>query len=135
MRAVIATALLLMTFAQIMADENHPIPKVRTELTGGEWFPYVLSKIAPLEWSSYRESPSDVKGTPYSVDQFPNFCFFLFRPSTESYFALVRAVSEYKGKVVWQVLPNCIAALPAKPTFYAPILTEEDAKRLEEATE
>ena len=100
------------------------------------WFPYVLSKIAPLEWWSYQESASDVKGKNYSVgvDQFPNFCFFLFRPSTESYFALVRAVSEYQGAVVWQVIGgNCIAALPAKPTFYAPILTEEDAKRLEEA--
>ena len=93
----------------------------------------MLSKIAPLEWSRYRESPSDVKGTHDSEDQFPNFCFVLFRPSTEAYFALVRAVSEYKGKVVWQVIGNCIVALPAKPTFYAPTLTEEDAKRLEEA--
>jgi hypothetical protein len=133
MRAVVATALLLMTFTQSAADENRPVPKDRTKLTGGEWFPYVLSKMAPLEWSSYRESPSDLKGTHYSVDQFPNFCFFLFRPSTESYFALVRAVSEYDGAVVWRVIGNCIAALPAKPTFYAPILTEEDGKRLEEA--
>jgi hypothetical protein len=133
MCAVVATALLLMTFTQSMTDENRPIPKDRTELTGGEWFPYVLSKIAPLEWSNYRESSSDVTGTHYSVDQFPNFCFFLFRPPTESYFALVRAVSEYQGAVVWQVIGNCIAALPAKPTFYAPILTEEDAKRLEQA--
>lgn len=133
MRAVVATALLLMAFAQSMTDENRPIPKDRTELTGGEWFPYVLSKIAPLEWSRYRESPSDVKGTHYSVDQFPNFCFFLFRPSTESYFALLRAVSEYQGAVVWQVIGKCIAALPAKPTFYAPILTEEDGKRLADA--
>jgi hypothetical protein len=86
-----------------------------------------------LEWSSYRESPSDVKGAHYSVDPFPNFCFVLFRPSTESYFALVRAVSGYQGAVVWQVIGNCIVALPAKPTFYAPTLTEEDGKRLEEA--
>jgi hypothetical protein len=133
MRAVVATALLLITFAQSIADEHRPISKGRTELTGGEWFPYVLSKIAPLEWSSYRESPSDVKRTHYSVDQFPNFCFFLFRPSTESYFALVRAVRGYEGAVVWQVIGNCIAALPAKPTFYASILTEEDGKQLEEA--
>jgi hypothetical protein len=133
MRAVVPTALLLMTFAQSMADENRPIPKDRSELTGGEWFPYVLSKIAPLEWSSYRESPSDVKGAHYPVDSFPNFCFVLFRPSTESYFALVRAVSGYQGAVVWQVIGNFIVALPAKPTFYAPTLPEEDGKRLEEA--
>jgi hypothetical protein len=116
-----------------MADENRPILKDRTKLTSGGWFLYVLSKIAPLEWSSYRESASDVKGAHHSVDQFPNFCFCLFRPSTESYFALVRAVSEHEGAVVWQVFGNCIAALPAKLTFYAPILTEEDAKRLQEA--
>jgi hypothetical protein len=133
MRTVVATALLLIFFTQSMVDENRPIPKDRTKLTGGEWFRYALSKIAPLEWSDYRESPSDVKATHYSVDQFPNFCFFLFRPSTESYFALVRAVSEYPGAVVWQVIGNCIAALPAKPTFYAPIVTGEDRKGLEEA--
>jgi hypothetical protein len=44
MRAVVATALLLMTFAQSMADENRPIPKDRSELTGGEGFPYVRVK-------------------------------------------------------------------------------------------
>jgi hypothetical protein len=28
-----------------MAGENHPVPKDRSKLIGGQWFPYVLSKI------------------------------------------------------------------------------------------
>ncbi|SRR6266566_3158709 len=144
----VATALLSMILVggstTPMAGENHPVPKDRSELTRGEWFPYVLSKIAPLEWWSYEESRSDVKREHYpgylsvklgqsNTWQFPRFCFSLFRPSIESFLALVRAVDEYQGSVVWQVSGNCIGAWPAKPTFYAPILSDEDARRFEQA--
>ena len=126
-----------------MAGENHPVPKGRSKLIGGQWFPYVLSKIAPLEWWSYEESTSDVKRENYLGDlryklaksntwQFPRFCFSLFRPSTQSFWDLVHAVTEYQGAVVWGASRNCIGAWPAKPTFYAPIHSDQDARRFEE---
>jgi hypothetical protein len=126
-----------------VADENHPVPKGRSNLIGGQWFPDVLSKIAPLEWWSYEESTSDAKRVNYLGDlsfklvksntwEFPRFCFSLFRPSTQSFRDLVHAVAAYQGAVVWQVSRNRIGAWPAKPTFYAPTLSDEDAKRFEE---
>jgi hypothetical protein len=132
MRAIV-TALLLMSFSQNMTDKNRPTDMDQTEPNARELFSSVLRKIAPLERFSYREAPSETEGIHHSVGQFPEFCFSFFRASVESYFALQRAVSEYRGAVVWEVLGNCIVALPARSTFYPPMLTEEDAKRLWEA--
>lgn len=126
-----------------MANENHPVPKERSELRGGEWFPYVLSKIAPLEWWSYQESIADVKREDYRSDwrfqlarqntwEFPRFCFFLFRPSPDSFMALLRAVDEYQGVVAWQMHDDCIGAWPSKPISVGLRRLEQDAQRLEE---
>ena len=131
MRAAIAAVLLSITFAiectPMMADENHRIPMNRTELKGGEWFPFILSKIAPLEWWTYQESISDVKREEYSTDwgyqlarqntsEFPRFCFSMFRPSEASYGALLNAVKDYEGAVAWVMHDDCIVAWKAKPT-------------------
>jgi hypothetical protein len=104
---------------------THPVPKDRTALTDGEWFPHVLSKLAPLEWWSYQESNADVKRKDYASDwrfqlarqntwEFPRFCFSLYRPSNESFTALLRAVEEYQGAVVWHMHDDCIGAWPSK---------------------
>ncbi len=124
--------------------ESHAVPKDRSTLKGGEWFPYVVSKLAPLEWWSYQESIADVKREDYRSDwrfqlaqqntwEFPRFCFFLFRPSTQSFMALLRAVDEYQGAVTWQMHDNCIGAWPSKPTSHGLIRVEQDAKRFEDA--
>jgi hypothetical protein len=124
--------------------DNHSVPKDRGALKGGEWFPYVVSKMAPLEWWSYQESITDVKREAYTSDwsfqlarqntgEFPRFCFSLFRPSGESYVALLRAVDEYQGGVVWQMHDNCIGAWPSRPTFYGVIRSEQGAKKFEDS--
>jgi hypothetical protein len=122
---------------------NHPVPKDRSALTDGEWFPHVLSKLAPLEWWSYQESNADVKRKDYASDwrfqlarqntwEFPRFCFSFFRPSNESFTALLRAVEEYQGAVVWQMHDDCIGAWPSKGGFIKPILGT-DKKKLEDS--
>jgi hypothetical protein len=122
---------------------NHPVPKDRSALTGGEWFPHVLSKLAPLEWWSYQESNADVKREDYASDwrfqlarqntwEFPLFCFSLFRPSNESFTALLRAVEEYQGAVVWQMHDDCIGAWPSKGGFIKRIPGTEE-KKLEDS--
>jgi len=122
---------------------NHPVPKDRSALTGGEWFPHALSKLAPLEWWSYQESNADVKRKDYASDwrfqlarqntwEFPRFCFSLFRPSNESFTALLRAVEEYQGAVVWLMHDDCIGAWPSKGAFIRRIPGAEE-KKLEDS--
>jgi hypothetical protein len=108
--------------------EVRPVPKNRDELKGGDWFPYVFSKLGPLEWWTYQESIEDVKRENYSSDssfqlarqntwEFPRFCFFIFRPSGETYVALLRAVEQYQGAVTWLVHDNCVGAWASKGGF------------------
>jgi hypothetical protein len=110
-----------------MTAQEHAIPTNRGTLKGGAWFPYVIGKLAPLEWWSYQESISEVKRDDYPSDwsyqsasqntwEFPRFCFSMFRPSEESYGALLNAVEEYEGAVAWVMHDDCIGAWKAKPT-------------------
>ena len=117
-----------------LASENvamplpqHAVPTTRSTLKGGAWFPYVIGKLAPLEWWSYQESISDVKQEEYRSDlsyqlarqntwEFPRFCFAMFRPSLESIHALLNAVKDYEGGVAWVMHDDCIGAWKAKPT-------------------
>ena len=119
-------------------------PKNRNELTGGEWFPYVFSKIAPLESWTFAASLADVNRKNYSRNsdyqsdrlntwQFPRFCFHMFRPRVKDWTALGQAINQYQGSVVWFMLGNCLTALPSKPTFMAPIVSAEDKKALEDS--
>ncbi len=143
-RKLIALALLLGIYGfntgEAMAAV-HPVPKNSAQLQGGEWFPYVVSKLAPLEWWNFAESISDIKADEFPGNmsfqlarqntwEFPRFCFSLFRPTSESYKALVRAVEQYQGGVVWVMHDDCIGAMAARPTFFAPILSEEGMKAL-----
>jgi hypothetical protein len=124
--------------------EVRPVPKNRDELKGGDWFPYVFSELGPLEWWNYEESIEDVKRENYSSDssfqlarqntwEFPRFCFFMFRPSGETYVGLLRAVEQYQGEVTWLVRDSCIGASASKggfPRRYFHVATgEEIAKR------
>lgn len=122
----------------------HPVPKNRNALRSGEWFPHVISKIAPLEWWSFLESKADLKRRDYPSDgsfplfkqntwEFPRFYFSLFRPSIESYTALQRAVDGYEGAVVWVFHDQCIGAWRAKWTAYPPMSPTELAGKLDEA--
>lgn len=149
-RAAIDAVLLSVTFAiectPIMADENHRIPADRTELKGGEWFPFVLGEIAPLEWWTYQESISDVKRQDYLSDwrcqlarqntwEFPRFCFSMFRPSEESFGALLNAVKDYEGAVAWVMHDDCIGSWKAKPTSYGLVLLPPDRSMSSEEIE
>lgn len=106
---------------------QHAVPTNRSTLNGGAWFPYVIGKLAPLEWWSYQESTSDVKREEYRSDssyqlarqntwEFPRFCFVMFRPSLESIHALLDAVKDYEGGVAWVMHDDCIVAWKTKPT-------------------
>src|SRR5579859_628160 len=110
-----------------MTTQQHAIPTSRDTLKDGAWFPYVISKLAPLQWWSYQESISEVKREDYVSDwsyqlarqntsEFPRFCFSMFRPSYEAFTALLAAVKDYEGAVAWVMHDNCIGAWKAKPT-------------------
>lgn len=123
---------------------DHSIPKDRANLVAGEWFPYVVSKIGPLEWWNFAASPNDVRRDEYPSDwsynlakqntwEFPRFCFSLFRPKPELFASLVGAVDKYKGNVVWTMHDGCIGAMPAHPTFYPTLSTPQDFESLASA--
>jgi hypothetical protein len=140
-----ALVLLLLTIPVGDAMAAVPaIPKNRNELTGGAWFPYVISKVAPLESWTFAASLADVKRKNYSSDsdyrsdrrntwQFPRFCFHMFRPRVKDWAALREAIDQYEGSVVWVMFGDCITAMASKPTFIAPILSDEGMKKLEDA--
>lgn len=116
-----------------MTFQQYAVPTNRSTLKRGAWFPYVLGKLAPLEWWTYQESISDVKRQEYRSDgsfqaarqntwEFPRFCFAMFRPSAQSFQALQDAVSDYEGPVAWVMHDDCIGAWKAKPEFYGMVV-------------
>jgi hypothetical protein len=124
--------LLFVAYPTLAMPQVHSVPSDRAELKGGDWFPYVFSKISPLEWWSFAVSPGDLKQVQYPDEfsfriaqqntwEFPRFCFGLFRPAPEALFRLHEVMDEYKGAVFWYAHDNCVGASPAKPTFYAPL--------------
>jgi hypothetical protein len=128
-----------------------PVPKNRGSLNGGDWFPYVISKIAPLEWWSFESSSEDIKQENYPSNlmyelaqrntwEFPRFCFSLFRPQPGLYESLHRAVQQYDGPVNWLMHDRCIGVIPggeaghyAQFTGYPPMNPKEFGKVLEDA--
>jgi len=124
---VILLSFFLSSEGSAMQLPQHAVPTNRSTLKGGAWFPYVIGKLAPLEWWSYQESISDVKQEEYRSDssyqlarqntwEFPRFCFAMFRPSLESIHALLNAVKDYEGGVAWVMHDDCIGAWKTKPT-------------------
>lgn len=110
-----------------MTLQGQTVPTNRSAPKGSEWFPYVVSKLAPLEWWSYEESISDVTREKYRSDssyelarqntwEFPRFCFLMFRPSSQVFTDLLNAVKDYDGEVAWVMHDDCIGAWKAKPT-------------------
>ncbi len=132
---ILATALILgilLTVAPTVAMAgSHSIPKERAQLSNGDWFPYVISKLGPLEWWSFAASSAEVRREDYPSEwgyelakqntwEFPRFCFSLFRPNPQVFSSLLETVGQYKGDVVWVMHDNCIGAMPFHLTFYAP---------------
>lgn len=124
---VILLSFFLASEGSAMTFQQDAVPTNRSILKGGAWFPYVIGKLAPLEWWSYQESISDVKREIYRSDwsfqlarqntwEFPRFCFTMFRPSEDSFRALLNAVKDYEGPVAWVMHDDCIGAFKAKPT-------------------
>ena len=103
------------------------IPTDRSELKGGECFAFVLSKVAPLEWWAFHETIAEVTPDRYRSEsgyqsalhntwEFPRFCFSLFRPSRESFAALLAAVEGYSSHARWWLHDgDCIGARQEKP--------------------
>src|SRR5438067_46561 len=132
---IFATALIwgiLLTVAStIPMAGSGSIPKDRAQLSNGDWFPYVISKLSPLEWWSFAASSAEVRREDYPSDwgyelakqntwEFPRFCFSLFRPNPEVFSSLLEKVEQYEGDVVWVMHDNCIVAMSFHPTFYTP---------------
>jgi len=130
---VLLLSFFLASEGSAMTLQQYAVPTSRSTLKGGAWFPYIIGKLAPLEWWSYQESISDVKREEYRSDssyqlarqntwEFPRFCFSMFRPSEESFRALLNAVKDYEGAVAWVMHDDCIGAFKAKPTGQGMVL-------------
>jgi len=105
--ALLAGVLFNLAPASAMAAD-HPVPRNRESLTNSDWFPYVIGKIAPMEWWHFAASLSDVRREDYPSElgydlakqntwEFPRFCFKFFRPKPDVYAALLSVVTHYKG--------------------------------------
>ena len=130
----------LMLFGNASWAVSHPVPKSRTDLKGSDWFPFVFSKIAPLEEWRVETSATDIKRENYTSDseygqsirntwEFPRFCFSFFRPPAEAGANLRAAIEQYHGAVTWVLMGGCVSAYPAgtKFTFYTPLGSDPDA--------
>jgi hypothetical protein len=115
---------------------DHPVPKNRKSLSNSDWFPFVIGKIAPMEWWHFAASLSDVRREDYPTElrfnlakqntwEFPRFCFYFFRPKPDVYAELLSVVDRYKGDVVWFVHDSCIGAFSSRPGFYTPSLSAD----------
>jgi len=135
-------AVFVLLLSTPLVGSSRSVPKNPGNLSRGDWFPFVISKIAPLERWTFEASIVDVKRENYVTDAeyqaslrntwtLPRFCFSLFRPSPESNFSLYNAINDYQGPVVWVEMGGCITALPDRPTFYTPIVTENDRAVIE----
>lgn len=126
-RLAVGAFILLALISPSMAT-NRPLPKDRNTLKVEQWLPYVVSKIAPLEWWNFLTTTSDIHREDYGSDwsyqlekqntwEFPRFCFVMFRPDPKAYGALYDAVRHYKGGVLWLMHDNCIAAVPTNADY------------------
>jgi len=107
---------------------NRPLPKNRESLSDSDWFPFVIGKIAPMQWWHFAASLSDVHREDYESElryklakqnswEFPRFCFDFFRPKPDVYAALRSAIEQYKGSVIWSLHDNCIGASASRPGY------------------
>ena len=118
-----------------------PVPKDRVSLKGGDWFPHVFSKVAPLEWWNYCNSASDLQpndfpdGISYKSalntgSRSPVFSFSFFRPKPGSHLKLIGLLERYKGAAYWSKVDANISAYKRKPTFQGIIaITSEEVRQ------
>jgi len=121
------------------------IPKNRESLKGGDWFPYVFSKIAPLEWWSYADFPADLHPEDFpnelryrsalnTASLSPIFSFCFFRPNPDAYRKLLELLESHQGPVYWQKCDENVSAYRRKPRFrgIVAISSEEIRQQLEQ---
>jgi len=59
----LALILWLLFLTNSIMSAEHRVPTNRSELKGGDWFPYVISKIAPLEsWTVEPSAADTIRG-------------------------------------------------------------------------
>lgn len=142
--------------ANSMAANVHAVPHDREALRPGDWLPYVVSKLGPLEWWAFASSPSEVKREDYPSDDtyeestagpFPRFCFLPFRARPDAMHQLNEAIDQYQGDITWQMQDMrghasyqiCIVATGVKPppgqnrTLISSLSIPQERQALEEA--
>jgi hypothetical protein len=146
-RILLAPVLIALLGFPLLAQVRHQVPTSTASLTGGAWFPYVFSKIAPLEEWNAISSANDIVRDRYNSDEsfriakndtyvIPRFCFRLFRVTPEAYSRLLIAIENYHGSVVWSLYNNCVGAFAQRPGYVslAPNISPENLlKKWEEA--
>jgi hypothetical protein len=131
------------------AQISHPVPKDRSVLSGRDWFPFVFSKVAPLEEWNVILSSDDITRDRYASElsfhlaksdtyAIPRFCFRFFRIDHEPYRKLFTAIDGYQGAVAWRHYGNCVGAFSQKlwtnyPPLFGSMRPEEAAHKLEDA--
>lgn len=120
---------------------SKPVPKDRVSLKGGDWFPHVFSKIAPLEWWSYTNFASDLQPNDFpdaisyksalnAASRSPIFSFSFFRPKPGAHLKLIDLLEGYAGVAYWSKVDANISAYKRKPTFQGIIaITSEEVKQ------
>jgi hypothetical protein len=121
--------------------QTKPVPKDRASLKGGDWFPHVFSKVAPLEWWSYCDSASDLQPNDFpdailsrsvlnEAARSPVFSFSFFRPKPGAYMKLIGLLESYRGAAYWSMCDANISAYKRKPTFQGMIaITSEEVRQ------
>jgi hypothetical protein len=117
-----------------------PVPKDRASLKGGDWFPHVFSKVAPLEWWNYCDSATDLQpndfpdGIQYKsalnrASRSPVFSFSFFRPRPDTYVKLIGLLEGYRGAAYWWISGANISAYKRKPSFRGAIAISSEEVR------
>ena len=125
-----------------MSGVLHAVPKDRESLSTGDWFPYVLAKLAPLEEWNVILSPEDLVRDRYNSDfefqlakqdtwTVPRFCFHFFRIEPQALSRLFIALDSYHGAVIWSPMDSCISAFVQRPQFEGVAPTQENIPTVE----
>jgi hypothetical protein len=134
-RRAVHIALVTLIVTMTAMAQTHEFPTDRNELKGGEWFPYVFSKLAPLEWWNFVSSLDQIKRADYHSDwayglakqdtrNFPRFCFSFFRASPKLLANLQPVFDKYKGDVAWLLEGDCIIPIAGNSDLRLAMLPE-----------
>jgi hypothetical protein len=99
--------------------------KSRDQLQGEEWFPYVLSKLYPIEWMEFVRQPD--RHEPRA----PRFCWRYDNPGATAYTQIERAIADFRGAARWKLYGGyrrcCIAAFAQETVALQPLPSERDS--------